>query len=207
MKLLYFILILSTVPGITNAQKEFIGMASYRLTVVGADQKSEDSMNIVFDRGRLKIMLHMADQEHPGAMYTSTIIEDFTNKTEYVVDEQTKTYKADTFIYLSGLHFHDTNKPDIINGIKCTKFMADTASIDKAIMRNAGCMVSQEHLKSGISEFVFMNMQPVIINNRLVIDFLAEDNDGLQPRIYIQNLTELPSVEAYFSLAGYKEVK
>lgn len=206
MKRILVLLVIACICSAANAQTEFIGIIKYRMTVVGADDKNEDSMRIVFDKNRILITLYLPDQDANGKAYQSNIIEDFANNREYVMDESSKSFKNDTLIKTSILRFTDTKKTANINNVICTKFMADTASLDKSLMRNAGCMTSMNDVKKSIKEFIFINMQPVVLDNRIVMDFIAEDPDGNQPRIYVKEMIPMQKVDEYFDLSKYKEV-
>jgi hypothetical protein len=189
------------------AQTEFIGIIKYKMTVVGGDEQHPDSMQIVFDKSRLMISLYMPDQEKPGGKYLFSMIEDFAAKREYILDEPTKSYKNDSMLVQTTLHFIDTKKMGLIKGFTCFYYKADSSTIDSSKITNAECMASIDHTKKDINNFMFMSMQPVIVDNRIVLDFLATEPDGTQPRIFVSELIAKTNVEEYFDLSKYKEVK
>ena len=110
-KIFALFLTFSLLGFVSYGQKTFIGVAKYRMAVVGGPD--EDSSTIVFDKNRILQTLYLSDAKNPKKINEVNIINDFSAKRQYTLNKINKTYKADTLINTRQYNFIDTSN------IKC----------------------------------------------------------------------------------------
>lgn len=205
MKLIYFSVIFSLIACLSFGQKIFIGVAKYRMAVVGG--ADEDSCSIVFDKSRILQTLYLPDEKNPKIINEINIISDFSANRQYTLNKIAKTYKVDTLIITKQYSFIDTKKIMLVKGSVCFHYKADSSQIDKSKMQRADCLAAIDYMNENIKEFWFMGFQPIIVDNKIVMDFIVTEPDGSKPRVYISDIAAMKSVEEYFNLTNYREVK
>jgi hypothetical protein len=205
MKIFIPLLLLLTITIFSYGQKEFVGVAKYRMAVVGGPD--EDSIAIVFDKNRILVTLYAPSHEDPKKIHEIAIINDFSKNKQYTLNKIEKTYKTDTLINTVGYDFIDTKKTMIVKGTVCFHYKADSSKIDKSNMLRADCLAAIDYMNESIKNFWFMGFQPIIVDSKIVMDFIVTEPDGSKPRVYISGIVALKSVAEYFDLTGYKEVK
>ena len=57
-----------------------------------------------------------------------------------------------------------------------------------------------------LRNFWFMGIQPIIIDGKIVMDFIVTEPGGAKPRVYIADIAK-QNTEAYFDLSDYKMIK
>ena len=186
-------------------QKEFVGVAKYRMAVVGGPD--EDSTAIVFDKNRILITFYPPSREDPKKIEEISIINDFSKNKQYTLNKITKTYKTDTLINTIGYDFIDTKKIMIVKGAVCFHYKADSSKIDKSNMLRADCLAAIDFMNESIKNFWLMGFQPIIVDSKIVMDFIVTEPDGSKPRVYISNIIAKQNVDEYFDISSYKEVK
>jgi hypothetical protein len=205
MKIFISLLLLLTITFFSYGQKQFVGVAKYKMAVVGGPD--EDSILIVFDKNRILITLYTPSRENPKKIHQIVIINDFSKNKQYILDNVAKTYKTDTLINTIGYDFIDTKKIMIVNDAACFHYKADSSQIDKSTMLRADCLAAVDYMNESIKNFWFMGFQPIIIDSKIVMDFIVTEPDGSKPRIYISEIAAKQNVDEYFDLSNYKESK
>lgn len=186
-------------------QKAFIGVAKYRMAVVGGSDN--DSSAIVFDKNRILQTLYLTDEKNLKKVNELNIISDFSTNRQYTLNKISKTYKVDTLINTKQYNFIDTKKIILVKGGVCFHLKADSSQIDKSTMLRADCLAAIDYMNENIKEFWFMGFQPIIVDSKIVMDFIVTEPDGSKPRVYISEILAKTKVDEYFDLTGFKEVK
>jgi hypothetical protein len=205
MKIFISLLLLLAITLFSYGQKQFVGVAKYKMAVVGGPD--EDSLAIVFDKNRILITLYTPSHENPKKIHQIIIINDFSKNKQYTLDNVAKTYKIDTLINAIGYGFIDTKKIILVKGAVCFHYKADSSQIDKTNMLRGDCLVAIDYMNESIKNFWFMGFQPIIVDSKIVMDFIVTEPDGSKPRVYISEIVAKQSVDEYFDLSNYKELK
>lgn len=203
MKLLITVLFLLAITQFSFAQKEFVGVAKYKMAVVGGPD--EDSMEVVFDKTRLLVKLYAPNRENKKVIEEMLFLNDFATNKLYMINKASKSYKVDGLLNVEGYPFINTQKIMLVRGDVCLHYKADSTEIDESKMKAADCLVSKTYINKNIKKFWLLGFQPIIIDDKIVMDFIVTENDGSKPRIYISNMIAMKNVDAYFDLSGYKE--
>ena len=93
----------------------------------------------------------------------------------------------------------------LVKGDVCLHYKADSTLIDESKMKAADCLVSKTYINKNIKNFWLLGFQPIIIDDKIVMDFIVTENDGSKPRVYISDMIAMKNVDAYFDLSAYKE--
>jgi hypothetical protein len=203
MKSLITGLFILVITQFSYGQKEFIGIAKYKMAVVGS--ADEDSMEIVFDKSRILVKLYATSRDNPKLAEEMFILNDFKTNKQYIINKANKTYKVDSLLNITGYNFINTQKIKLVNGDICLHYKADEDQIDESKMKGADCLVSKKYINKNITNYWFMGIQPVIIDEKIVMDFIVTERDDSKPRIYITNLITRQNVDFYFDLSSYRE--
>ena len=199
------LLIFSVLAFLAHGQKTFIGVAKYRMAVVGGPD--DDSSAIIFDKTRILQTLYLPDKKNPKKVNELNIITDFSANKQYTLNNINKTYKVDTLINSKQYNFIDTKKIMLVKGSVCLHYKADSSQIDKSKMQQADCLAANDYMNENIKEFWFMGFQPIIVDSKIIMDFIVTEPDGSKPRVYISDISARTNVDKYFDLTGYKEIR
>ena len=203
MKQVLFSLLFLLTQFVSFAQNDFTGIAKYKITVEGNNSVT-DSMVVVFGKEKIKVVLYLPgfDSSRPAE---KIFIDDFASKKSITINPVSKTYKTDTLNAVAKYNFVNTQK--IVassNNLLCFKYSAEPASFDTSYISSADCYTSIDYRNSLISNYFFLGIQPVIIDNRIVMDFIITQPDGIKQKIYVYDLKKMDDVESYFNLEGYR---
>ncbi|MEP6594695.1 MAG: hypothetical protein ABJA71_02065 [Ginsengibacter sp.] len=208
MKHLWVCLLFLSVNHSAGAQNDFTGIAKYRITVEGSNNPITDSMSVIFSKQKVKVILYLPDLTSSGHVSEKVFIDDFSTKKSTALNTEDKTYKTDSLNITPKYNFINTQK--IVassNNLLCFQYTVDPGNIDTSRILSADCFASIDYRNSFISNYSFLGIQPVIIDNRIVMDFNITQPDGVKQRIYISDIKKMDDVENYFNLTEYKEVK
>jgi len=203
MKLFITSLFVLAITQLSFAQKEFIGIAKYKMGVVGGPD--EDSMEVVFDKTRLLIKLYAPGRDNPKVIEEMLFLNDFATNKQYTINKASKVYKAGGLLNITGYPFINTNKIMLVKGDVCLHYKADSTKIDESKMKAADCLVSKTYINKNIKNFWLLGFQPIIIDDKIVMDFIVTEDNGSKPRVYISDMIAMKNVDAWFNLSGYKE--
>jgi hypothetical protein len=95
----------------------------------------------------------------------------------------------------------------LVKGSVCFHYKGDSSQIDKSKMQRVDCLAAIDYMNEYIKEFWFMGFHPIIVDSKIVMDFIVTENDGSKPRIYISDISARTNVDEYFNLTGYKEIR
>jgi hypothetical protein len=199
--LFYLLFLLTQLASI--AQSDFTGIAKYKITVEGNNSVT-DSMAVVFGKQKIKAILYLPgfDSSRPSE---KVFIDDFAAKKSFAINAVNKSYTTDTLNNTIKYNFINTQK--IVassNNLLCFKYSAESGGIDTSRTSSADCYASIDYRNSFITNYSFLGIQPVIVDNRIVMDFIVTQQDGTKQRIYVYDLKKMDDVESYFNLEGYK---
>ena len=190
------------------AQNDFIGIAKYKITAEGGANPVTDSMSIIFDRQKVKIILYLPPLSKRDRVSERIFIDDFTTKKSMVINTETKTYTVDALKTGASYDFFNTSKIAAANNnLLCFQYVADSNKINRSTVLRAECLASIDYRNSLINNYFFLGVQPVIIDNRLVMDFTVTQVDGIKQKIFISDIKKMDNVDSYFTLDRYKQVK
>ncbi|MEO6671628.1 MAG: hypothetical protein ABIN36_19245 [Ferruginibacter sp.] len=186
------------------AQNGFTGIAKYKLGVLGGTDSNTDSMAVVFDKYRVMIILYIPDS---NKVSEKIFIDDFIQKKSFRVDKVKQTYAVDTLKAVTAYEFINANAIGYAaKNELCFRYKAKLTDADKQTTFSAECLGSLNYMTPTIKDYSFLGVQPIIVDNRIVMDFTVFKKNGTKPIITISNIRKLENVDSYFDLWGYKEV-
>lgn len=187
-----------------RAQNDFTGIAKYKITAEGNNNPVTDSMSVIFSHQKVKAILYLPDVSHPGKVVEKSFIDDFSAKKSIELNAQEMTYKTDTLKTGNRYSFVNTMKIGVShNNMLCFQYNADSTHFDTLKIRSAYCLGSIEYQNSFIKNYFFLGIQPLIIDNRIVMDFIITKPGGIKQKIYISDIKKTEDVERYFNLKGF----
>lgn len=186
------------------AQSDFIGIAKYKLAVLGGTDSNTDSMSVVFDKERIMVILYIPDG---NKVAEKLFIDDFKEQKSYRVDKDKGTYEVDSLKTMEGYEFKNSNSIGAVNNELCMRYKADLNDKDKSQVAAAECLAAINYRKPAIKDYSFLGVQPIIVDNRIVMDFTVNKTNGTKPNITVSAIRALENVDKYFDLWGYREVK
>ncbi len=186
--------------------QDFTGVIKYKLAVTGSTVNNTDSMSVVFDKARIMVILYIPDSEQKVS--EKIFVDDFKQNKSYRIDAATHTYQADTLKKITTYVFLNSNSVGAaINNELCIRYKADVKKSGKASIVGAQCLGGINFRNSTIRNYSFLGVQPLIVDNRIVMDFEEDQNDGRKSTTSAYDIRKIENVDRYFSLDGYTEVK
>ncbi len=184
------------------AQQSFVGIAKYKMTVIGATDSRTDSMKVVFGNNKIKTVFYLPSSVDNNKVITKSYIDNFTDNTTTDIDDEAKTYSMSALNRDQLYKFTNTNKFDAVENKLCFIFNADKADFDNNKFQKIECLASVDFLYRGVLNYFFYGIQPMVIDNRIVFDFTTTEKDGRKSKIFIYEITPLEDVETEFSVKG-----
>jgi hypothetical protein len=187
------------------AQQSFVGIAKYKMTVIGASDSRTDSMKVVFGTNKIKTVFYLPSSNENNKVITKSYIDNFSDNTTADIDDESKTYELSTLNRDQRYRFVNTNKFEVVEKKICITYDADKADFDNNKFQKIECLASVDFLYRGILNYFFYGIQPIIIDNRIVFDFTTTEKEGKKSKIFLYEITAVEDVEAEFNLNGLKE--
>lgn len=187
------------------AQSNFTGIAKYKLGVLGSADSNTDSMSVVFDQERIAVILYIPDG---NSVSQRIFIDDLKEHKSYRLDPDKHTYEVDSLKTTMMYKFINTNSIGYaVNNELCFRYKAELSGTDKTNITSAECLGGINYRNSLIKEYSFLGVQPIIVDNRIVMDFTVMNSNGTKPTITVSDIRKMDNVEKYFDLLGYTETK
>ncbi len=206
MKYIFVYLLLMATCCSAVAQNNFTGIAKYKITVEGNNRPVTDSMSVIFNKQKVKIILYLPDSKRPGHAEEKIFIDDFTTQKSISVNSEDKTFRTGSLNTSGKYNFYNTGRIAITNDILlCFQYKSDSAKLDKSKVLGVECLGSIDFKNPSVKNYFFLGIQPIIIDNRIVTDFIVMQPGAVKQRTYISEIKEMDNVESYFNLAGYKQ--
>ena len=184
------------------AQQSFVGIAKYKMTVIGASDSRTDSMKVVFGNNKIKTVFYLPSSKDNNKVITKSYIDNFTDNTTTDIDDEANTFSISALNKDQLYKFINTNKFDAVDNKLCFIFNSDKADFDNNKYQKIDCLASVDFLYRGILNYFFYGIQPIVIDNRIVFDFTTTEKDGRKSKIFLYEITPLEDVETEFSLKG-----
>lgn len=181
------------------AQGDFTGIVKYRLSVLGGTDKNTDSMCVVFDKDRVLVILYLPDG---NKVSERKFIDDFKDNKTYRLDPDKQTYETDSLKKGDAYTFIIANSIGAVNNELCMKYKAKLEDKDKSQVTAAECLASI-NFRSPIQNYSFLGVQPMIVDNRIVMDYTVMRSNGSTPTITVYDIRRMDDVSKYFDLWGY----
>jgi hypothetical protein len=189
----------------TVAQKSFIGIAKYKMTVIGSTYAKTDSMKIIFGIDKIKTIFYLPANDNSSKIMEKAYIDDFTTNTSIDIDQNGMTFTVSPMNLSEGFTFSNTNKYDAVISNLCLIYKADSMKFDRTKLSKVECFASIDYGFTKVKNYFFFGVQPIIIDNRIVLNFTTTQKDGLKPFVNLYDLKKMDDTESYFSLWGLKQ--
>jgi len=199
---MHFIIWLLFASATVWGQKSFTGVVKYKMTVIGASDGRTDSMKVIFGNNKIKTIFYLPATNGKNTFVTKSYIDNFSDNTTTDIDDQAGTYTISSLNRDQRYRFVNSNKFDAVENKLCFIYNADKADYDVSKYKNIYCLASIDYLYRGILNYSFYNIQPIIVDNRLVFDFSTVEKDGNISKIVMYDISESNNVEQFFSLQG-----
>ena len=187
------------------AQKSFIGIAKYKMTVIGSSDTKTDSMKIIFGIDKIKTIFYLPANDNSGKIMEKAYIDDFTTNTSIDIDQNGLTFTVSPMNLSEGYTFSNTNKFDAVISNLCLIYKADSMKFDRNKLSKVECLASIDYGFTKVKNYFFYGVQPIVIDNRIVLNFTTTQKDGLKPFVNLYDLKKMDDTESYFSLWGLKQ--
>ena len=135
--------------------------------------------------------MYLPDLNHPGKITEKAFIDDFVAKKSFTLNEENKSYKRDTLKTSAKYNFINTLKVGSSNNALCIQYKADSANFNRSQISGVYCLASIDYRNSAVVKYFFLGIQPIIIDNRIVMDFVIAKPDGTKQRTYIYNIKKI----------------
>lgn len=184
------------------AQREFTGIAKYIMTVEGDSAKRVDSMAVVFGKSKIKIIFYLPNTGNWGIPSEKVFIDDLLTDSTFDIEPDSGTYTVYPIKKADQYEFSNTSRYDAVKRYICFVYKANPQKLDKEKIISAECLGSIDFYNNGIKNYSFLGVQPLIVDNRVVMDYTVVQKDGLKPKFYLYDIKKIENVEEYFSLEG-----
>lgn len=180
----------------------FTGIIKYRITT--DDPSERDSMFVIFGENQLRIVMftpgYRAEQ-----IFEDHYIARFTDSTLLLLDNRTKTYKAEKMssrnvgTEISLAYFKKTGQ---VLKFNCIELSGDMTLADGESMQ-AACLVSKQHSSMTIRDYNFFNIQPIIMGYKIALGWRTKSSAN--ENTYIMAYQVMPvGTDTYFDLSQYQ---
>jgi hypothetical protein len=189
------------------SQNDFTGIVKYKISTDG-NPAASDSMTAIFDKQKVKVILYLPDSKNAKTVSETIFIDDLKDKKSFTLNTKNKTYKVDTlnnpspYIFINIWKIEPSN-----NSALCLHYRADSTKLDRSKISRVDCLSAIDYLNTLIREYSFLGVQPLIVDNRIVMEFIITRKDGVKERTSVTDITRMEKANSYFDLSGYKLAK
>ncbi len=201
------IILLVAFTGTTNAQRDFMGIAKYTMSVEGDSTHRKDSMAVIFGKDKIKVILYLPTTGNWGIPAEKVFIDDLGKQTSIIVEPDSGTYRESPLKNELLYEFVNTNRFSANGRYICFSYEANQAKLDKSQVVKAECLGSIDFYKPSVSNYFFLGVQPLIVDNRIVMDFIVTQKNGQRPRINLYYIERLENTDEYFNLDGLVQLQ
>ena len=125
----------------------------------------------------------------------------------YFYHREKSNYSVDSLKLFNPFKFINSNSIGQVDRELCIRYQADLSGTDKTFVTSAECLAAINYRNSSIKEYSFLGVQPMIVDNRIVMDLLVTRPDGTKSSITASDIRRMDNVESYFDFWEYIEVK
>lgn len=186
------------------AQTDFVGVVRYTLGTPGVADAPTDSMTVVFDKMRIMVILYIPDD---NKIIEKIFVDDLTENKSYKIDKEKKIYSIDSLSLANPYEFKNTNSLGQVRNELCLRYKANMEYKDKSSATAAECLGAINFMKSGIKDYSFLGVQPLIVDNRIVMDLTVTKSNGSRSSITVSGIETKDNVDSYFDFWGFRENK
>lgn len=207
MKQLTLLIALLALSWYSMAQKSFTGVVKYKLTVEGTSKPRTDSMTVIFDKSRVKVIMYIPDLKNYWFVEERVFIDDFNSHKTYTFSAETETYQEDSLKMGPVYEFINSNKYGAAGPFLGFTFKAKLNPTPESIIKKAECLASIDFYVPSLNQYSFLGYQPIIVDNRLVLDYTITQTNGTRPRVYVSEILPMDNVDSYFNIEGFTKAK
>lgn len=180
------------------SQKTFVGVVKYKITVEGSTENKTDSMMLVFDTNRVKIVMYLPDLKSMWYAEEREFVDDFIANRSYKLSPDKKV-ETDSLKSSSIYVFRNTNRYGSVNNRLGFVYEVDPKTLSGQDIRKVQCVSSLEYFYPVRPDYAFLGYQPVVVDGRLVLDYTITQANGNRPRVYADQVIPMDNVARYFS--------
>jgi hypothetical protein len=204
MKSILMVFVMAFIATQARAQKDFTGILKYHMTVEGDSIQRTDSMKLIVGKSKIKVVLYIPSQNDPGKATEQVFIDDLVKETTTVIDYQKSGYTVSARKKEPLYTFSNTNQYDAVNRKLCLRYETDRKTSLSADVVKASCLAGIDFLKPDIPFYYFLGVQPLIIDNRMVLDYTLTLRNGHKQKTVCYEVQAFEEVDVLFSLEGLK---
>jgi len=185
----------STFTGVIKYQREYSNPAI-----------PKDSMKVIFDNYRVRVSFYQYDSVLKDTK-EDIFIWDFKFNKLYSIDKYLRTYSVGPYEFGNPFVFKKDSAKCIYDTILCAKYIDKRKVLENSSVRKIECEVSNAHRNINVKDLIFVSVQPLIIQSKIVLEFRSYMKDGQSSRTFATEVAEMKNVTEYFSLSNLKKTK
>ena len=186
---------------VADTLTKFTGIIKYYIT--NDDPQVRDSMFVIVGDNRMRFTMFYPGYKETD-IFQDNMIANFLDSSFLVLDNRKMTYKTeklgarnkDAEITLS--NFRKTGK---ILSYSCPEYSGEMVMKDGETFQ-ASALISKQHSYINISDYNFMNIQPVVLGYKLVLGYHTKSADNENTYIVAYKI-EPGNTDSWFDLKGY----
>lgn len=186
---------------VADTSTKFNGVIKYHITT--DDPADRDSMFIIFSDNQIRITMFLPTSK-PDVIYENTMIANSDDSTVTIVDKQTKTYRVEKWDRRNAgteisLGYFKKGAP--VLKIVCKEFSGEMKTPDGEVFE-AAALVSNQHSFIRIEDYNFLNIQPVVLDYKIVLGWRTKTSNNENTYIVAYKI-EPGNPSSWFDLTGY----
>lgn len=190
-----------------SAQKSFTGIAKYKMTVDGSPDARADTMAVIFGKDKIKVILYLPSTGPWSPPAEKPFIDNFTAQTSMAIEPDSGTYTVSPLKATENNAYVNTHSFAANRNFLCLIYKADTSTLNRSAIISAECLGSIDFNYEPVKNYSFLGVQPIVVDNRIVMEYVVKQANGLKPRVTLYDIKKMDDTESYFNVEGLKEVK
>ncbi len=134
-------------------------------------------------------------------------IDNFTAQTSIAIEPDSGTYVVSPLKITENNAYINTHSFAANRNFLCLVYKADTSTLNRSSIISAECLGSIDFNYEPVKNYSFLGVQPIVVDNRIVMEYIVKQANGLKPRVTLYEIKKMDDTESYFSVDGLKEVK
>ena len=187
---------------VADTAHRFTGIIKYKMTT--DDPADRDSMFIIFGENKIRITMFTPGYKE-GQIFEANYIANFLDSGLYIIDSRAKTYKMERLGDRNSgveISLYNNKKTATIARFLCNEYNGEM--VIKEDVFEAAALLSKDHSYLYAMDYNFLNIQPVVVDYRIVLGWRTKTADNENTYIVAYQVTP-GDVSSYFDLSGYKQ--
>lgn len=187
----------------TVLAQHFSGVIRYQIKNEYNGLSNIDSMMVVYGDKQIRVTFYEKDNA-TKKIISNSFIEDFDQKLHIELSPEGRSYHVSPLELKQSVLYKNTYKYEAVDNQLCLNYQATYSSGSNVSMNKEEALCGINYMFNGVSNYYYWGVQPIVVEDRIVLEYRALQKDGKKLTISVMEAIPLKNTSSYFELWGLK---